>query len=1031
MKLRWAFVVDSVPFTRATRDGETSLGGSESACLGVARGLARLGHDVHIFATKLDEEAEGADADGCLWHPYETLHTYTAIFHWDVFVGLRMPRVFNQPIRARYRVLWNQDLMNSEQFKTAVMSVAWAFDASMYVSDFHRQQWEEWMPELKPMAWVTRNGFDPQHVPTGAVKDPNRIIHISRPERGLAPLMEMWPAFKKANPHATLQICRYSSMYDAQGWGTVCAEFDRDVARVNAEVGGIEYLGELNKAQLYKAIAEAAVMWYPGVPTFAETSCIAAVEAQACGTPFVGSFKGALPETVPGGYLVRGDAYSPEYQRESMGFVADLLEGCKTNNKRYRMVVVAGREHVESYTYDAIAAEWDAHMQATFKARYEGNKLGVLRALMHEDDMMSAQTVVREVLSECNSALGFSLTDWPAEKRERLAAAFAVRQERVRHEADETYTLIQRTIRGEDHDADDYTARSMDPIEELGQGNRVQVVVDALSGCTNVLDVACGNGTFALALALKYPDMHITAVDFAPGNIEKAEAAAEKLGVSDQITFVCDTAWDFKAQQPSAWLQEEIQDAECNEVNCEDGYDGLFVGEFIEHVADCSAFIDAIEAICAPDAKVVYTCPSGPIGLEWAARGEALRRSHVHHFQHDDLLAVWSGKKDVQFQYLPGNTSPVGSLIGGWLITYRVSDAKAGTRPYAERILKTRPRLNLSVGIIAHNAEFDLGRCLAALWHVADEIIVADCGSKDGTRKVAEEFGRKVRVIDLPHVNDHEDGFAGARNAVLREATGDWFLWIDTDEVLVGTQALRPYLEAGGAFIGYALKQNHLQLDAAMHFDTPVRIFRTNQPIQFYGCIHEQPQMGDCNGDIHPALQLEEVQIAHYGYLSAGIRRHKAYARNRPLLVRDLKRFPERRLGKVLWLRQLQQDADELARTHPHDGRIRRVLQQAVSLFQNEFSNPADKFHAIARPFYELALQGLHQGYEVELAIAGKHGGLEGKRAKPARLWVADGDEMDAVLKHRTAQIVAQMNPSPVRVEPYVTEPVNTEAVPV
>jgi hypothetical protein len=242
---------------------------------------------------------------------------------------------------------------------------------------------------------------------------------------------------------------------------------------------------------------------------------------------------------------------------------------------------------------------------------------------------------------------------------------------------------------------------------------------------------------------------------------------------------------------------------------------------------------------------------------------------------------------------------------------------------------------------------------------------------------------------------------------------------------------LRPYLEAGGAFIGFAIKQNHLQLDAAMHFDTPVRIFRTNAPIQFYGCIHEQPQMNDCNGDIHPALQLEEVQIAHYGYLSAGIRRHKAYARNRPLLVRDLKVFPDRRLGKVLWLRQLQQDGDELARHNPNDPRIRMVFQQAVALFRKEFSDPSDKFHVIGRPFYEMALQGLNQGWEVELAIAGKPGGLEGKRAKPARMWVADGDEMAAVWKHRGEQIIGQMSQAPVRVEPYVDEPVNTEAVPV
>src|SRR5262249_29789903 len=156
------------------------------------------------------------------------------------------------------------------------------------------------------IGWTTRNGHDPAHVPPSATKDHNRIIHISRPERGLGPLLTMWPMLRAKNPHAELQICRYSSMYD-QGpgsWSDVCAQWDRSIAAVNAEVGGITYLGELNKQQLYQAISEAAVMWYPGVSTFAETNCIAALEAAACGTPFVGSYRGALPETSPTGILI-------------------------------------------------------------------------------------------------------------------------------------------------------------------------------------------------------------------------------------------------------------------------------------------------------------------------------------------------------------------------------------------------------------------------------------------------------------------------------------------------------------------------------------------------------------------------------------------------------------------------------------------------------------------------------------------------------------------------------------------------------
>jgi glycosyltransferase involved in cell wall biosynthesis/2-polyprenyl-3-methyl-5-hydroxy-6-metoxy-1,4-benzoquinol methylase len=989
--LRIAFAVDSVPFTKPVRDGETSLGGSESACIGLARALARRGHQVHIFATKLSEDAEGSDADGVQWHPLNTFGDLSAVFHWDLFVALRMPSIFNGPIRARYRMLWNQDLMTTESFKNSIMAIAWNVDEQVYVSDFHRKQWEEYIPEIAGTGFVTRNGYDPRFVPTDAVKDPNRIIHISRPERGLAPLLMMWPAFKKAHPHATLDLCRYSSMYDASGWGEVCKLFDSDVEKLNAEVGGIRFLGELSKPELYRAIAESAVMWYPGVPTFAETSCIAAIEAQACGTPFVGSFKGALPETVPTGVFVTGDAFGEEYQRTSMGIVSDLMGLCAKQSAGYRMLQNEGREHVKSYTYDAIAAEWEAHILGAFQRRYESNKIGVLRELMHEDDMISAKSVACDVLVSS----GFS---------EYEAAEAAI-------------DLIHRIERGEDHTADDYSERSMDPIVEMKLGSRVTAVAEQFAGCTSILDVACGNGAFALAFALKHPAAHITAVDFSPGNIVKATAAANELGLSDRVTFVCAPVWDFASQQPSLWLRQQI--ASVDETGPH--FDGLFVGEFIEHIADCSGFVDAIEQVVTPGAQIVYTCPSGPIGVEFASRNEPSRRSHVHHFTHDELLAVWGQKQEIVFQYLRGNRSDLGSLIGGWLITYRASDAKAGQRNYQERIVKTRPRLTLTVGILAHNAECDLARCLNSVYAVADEILIADTGSSDNTREIAEHFGAKVRVITAPPVVEQPEGFAGARNAVLAEAKGDWFLWIDTDEVLVGAQCLRAYMETGGPFLGFALKQNHFQLDAPFHFDTPVRIFRTRSAITFYGCVHEQPQLGDCNGDIHPALQLEEAQIAHFGYLVSGIRKQKAYGRNRPLLLRDRAVFPDRRLGKVIWLRQLQQDADELASVVGYqDRRVRTLFGQAVTLFQTEFADPKDKYHALGRMFYENALRALDMGTEIEIAMAGKRGGLQNTRAKPSRIWVQDADELKTILDYETSKVIGQMTQKAVRVDPYI-----------
>jgi 2-polyprenyl-3-methyl-5-hydroxy-6-metoxy-1,4-benzoquinol methylase/glycosyltransferase involved in cell wall biosynthesis len=975
-----AFFVDSVDFTPSVISGQASLGGSESACLGLARALAARGHRVHLFATKLEDGCAGYDHAGVRWHHAETLLDVSRVIEWDVFCSLRMPAPFHASIRARLRLLWNQDLLTTEAAKNAIMGVAWAIDRFVYVSEFHRVQWQDWLPEIAPHGWATKNGFDPALVPNlkDVHKHPHRIIHISRPERGLAPLLAMWPALKAQYPQAELKLCRYNSMYDATGWGKVCSMFDKEVERVNAEVGGIEYLGELGKPALYQAIAESAVMWYPGVVDFAETSCIAAIEAQANGTPFVGSYKGALPETVPYGFLIDGDATSEAYQQLSIDAVIDQLKGCASNSFAYRSTVAKGLEHVKDYTYDAIAAEWEAFIWRTFRARYEAYTPAVLAQLLHHDDHMAARIVAEELgdqaaIAKCESMFG-----------------------------------------GGDHTPDQYAARALDPRIEIAhpENGRLQAVVKRLQGCEHVLDVACGNGAFAIALALSNPAMRVTGIDYSEKNIDVAEQAAKELGVGDRITFLCAPVWDFATRGLSDWWQGFSQSA--GKV-----YDGLWVGEFIEHVTDCTGLVDGLETVLEAGAQVVYTCPSGPLG-EYQPRTEEHRTGHVHHFAADDVAAVFGAKQGIDVELLSWKgKSPAGSDCGNWLIAYTVDHArKAGQRDYAHRILTCRPRLRLSVGILALNAEHDILRCIDSIWAVADEILVGDTGCSDTTRQIVEGI-RKVRVIDVQPVNKQADGFAGARNDVLAAARGEWFMWIDTDEIVAGSYGLRTYLESD-VYQGYALFQNHLYLDLPKSADTPVRIFRRRSDIQFYGCVHEQPQMGDCNGDIIPALQINDVQLAHTGYLVEGIRRQKMTERNFPLLIKDKERFPDRRLGKVLILRDLVNLADYAAESYrgQYPTHAIEYLKRAVALFEAEFKDPADKFHAIARPWYERALKAFGIGYEAEMAFTAKQGGLNGERAKVQRLWVRDPADLKRLIEWQADQMMKGVIQPDIRVEP-------------
>lgn len=1008
----WAFYMRSVPFTRGVISGAESLGGSESACIGLARALVRRGHDVLIFAHQLDEDARGLDDGGVLWVDAREMRSTYLHWQYDVFVSLRMMEAFvhpgcAQPVNARWRVLWNQDLLIDAPKGTASQMVAnsWGIDTFAYVSEYHRKQWEGVQSEFAPLGWVTRNGFDPTLVPDPATitKDWRRIIHISRPERGLGPLLRMWPDLKRRIPEAELQVCRYNSMYDRDGWGRICAAYDDDVAAVNAEVGGITYLGELGKPALYQAIAEAAVMWYPGISSFAETSCIAAIEAQANGTPIVCSNRGALAETVgsDAGVLVDGVAENPQdeaYRTHSVTAVASLVDECRRDGRLYRERVKAGRAHVfPRYTFDAIAADWEAKAEATFRTRWQANPKGVIRALLNVDDHVAAEQ---------------ALITYPARSDAELADANA---------------RCVRVIAGKDQGAEDYAQHaSLDPIRDGKSESRFAVASHLLKDCTHVLDVACGNGAMAFKLAQDHPTMRVTGVDYSPALIARCREWADQLGLSDRVTFEALPVYDYDMRGimpiAQAWLADHAE-----------SFDGAFCGEFLEHCANAPALIDAIESACAEGATIVYTLPHGPF-IELMEPWRPIQRGHVHHWEIDDLRNVFGAKDHLSISALDYGTTLAGSSVGGWIVRYQVGTDPVvgarwptGDRNLTHRILTTRPRPFLSVLILANDDALDLRRCLTSVQPVADEIVIGDSSRRSThVADVAREF--HARVVNIPSPTDLAncpDGFAGARNAVLSCCTGDWVLWIDTDETLEGAAHLRKHLESG-PFNGYALRQNHLMLDAPQHFDTPVRVFRRRPDIQFYGCVHEQPQMGDCNGEIIPALEIVDVQIAHVGYRTEQGRKVKS-DRNLPLLLANRSRFPTRRLNGVLEVRECAIRGNDALR-RGEQAEAARLFTQAILAFEKDYGDPTDRTGQLARPFYEMALSHLPESWEFEYAFAGSPQELNGKRAQLKRVRVRRYEDIEAIIMAavRDAKTGMQGTPPP-DTTPWTPTPVASE----
>jgi len=84
---------------------------------------------------------------------------------------------------------------------------------------------------------------------------------------------------------------------------------------------------------------------------------------------------------------------------------------------------------------------------------------------------------------------------------------------------------------------------------------------------------------------------------------------------------------------------------------------------------------------------------------------------------------------------------------------------------------------SLSVVIVVQDEERTIGRVLSAIKELCDEIVLVDSGSKDRTIDIATEYG--ARVIHQPWL-----GYGAQKNFAIDQASGDWILSLDADEIV-------------------------------------------------------------------------------------------------------------------------------------------------------------------------------------------------------------------------------------------------------
>jgi glycosyltransferase involved in cell wall biosynthesis len=156
---------------------------------------------------------------------------------------------------------------------------------------------------------------------------------------------------------------------------------------------------------------------------------------------------------------------------------------------------------------------------------------------------------------------------------------------------------------------------------------------------------------------------------------------------------------------------------------------------------------------------------------------------------------------------------------------------------------------SITVCMIVKDEERHIGRCLASLRGIVDEMIVVDTGSLDRTVEIAKGYGAKV--ASFPWC----DNFSAARNESLKYATGDWIIWIDADEVIPeeeGKKIRRAITEPADRGFTFLLKVIDPVTGILRVSYRQLRMFPNRPEIRFEWPVHEQ---------IAPSLRRNGLKI--------------------------------------------------------------------------------------------------------------------------------------------------------------------------
>ncbi len=164
--------------------------------------------------------------------------------------------------------------------------------------------------------------------------------------------------------------------------------------------------------------------------------------------------------------------------------------------------------------------------------------------------------------------------------------------------------------------------------------------------------------------------------------------------------------------------------------------------------------------------------------------------------------------------------------------------------------------ITITACLIVKDEENVLERCLASLEGIADEIVIVDTGSSDGTRAIASAHTAKVYDFEWT------DDFAAARNFAFSKCGGDYIYSADADEIIDEAdrekfRKLKSVLDPSIDIVQF-LYTNQLEFNTTYNFDRELRpkLFKRLRTFVWEGEVHEQVRLS-------PVIFDSDIEIIH------------------------------------------------------------------------------------------------------------------------------------------------------------------------